>query len=565
MTNLFNDYDYKTVKETGYSSNKDVLISKINEIDIRKFRSLENRTIKLGKYITIISGRNATMKTSILGLIAHPFSSETLDCFNEPLKTDISSVFRMSTKYDNEYTYNLKIEDSAHNFIFAPVKIYVGKGETRSRHRVVVSGATKGDGNFNYNTSFMSFSRLNPIAETKALNTSNASLNEKELKLLINFYERIFPSKSYNNFEGVQEGKKKETFGPSGAQTIYDFNSISSGEDNLGAIFNKLLSFQRAKQKNSNIGNGILCIDELEAGLHPSASFALFEYLLEWSQSNRVQIAFTTHSTYLIDSIYRHYEESIKRKDIIFNFISCSSAKDDKNYPIIHNPTRNLAYKELTLQNPEDVIKSHKIKLLCEDKRAEHFIKCLLDKELFIDKLEFLTDRTIEKPGIEYPALRTILNKICINFPSLLTDAFVVFDADVAAEKNFLESIKDKNRYTILPDKDNFPIEKRIAIFIALLSNNDAFFNKFNKEQTKILGEMAKKNIPTNPRNMFSEKNITIFKKWADTEKNFDDYVKYYSSTLKEDKKIFQKNILNKMNFIYSNLGLPELNESILD
>lgn len=64
-----------TAKELGYNSNKDVKFKQIKGIHISNFRTLVDRDIELGENVTIISGKNGTMKSCILGLIAHPFSS----------------------------------------------------------------------------------------------------------------------------------------------------------------------------------------------------------------------------------------------------------------------------------------------------------------------------------------------------------------------------------------------------------------------------------------------------------------------------------------------------------
>ena len=67
------DEIYKTAREVGYNNNKDIKFKKIKGIYIKKFRTIENKMIELGNQVTIISGKNGTMKSCILGLIAHPF------------------------------------------------------------------------------------------------------------------------------------------------------------------------------------------------------------------------------------------------------------------------------------------------------------------------------------------------------------------------------------------------------------------------------------------------------------------------------------------------------------
>lgn len=159
-----------------------------------------------------------------------------------------------------------------------------------NRHRVVVSGAEKGDGNFLYNTSFLNLKRLFPLVDTKAAPASDVSftLTTSEKADLKDFYETVFPSTEYKEFVPLHQKDLKTTFALAGAGAKYDWHSISSGEDNLGAIFNRLLGFQRSLAKNQKTGNGILCIDEFESSLHPVAQLHLFDYLRKWSESPRV-------------------------------------------------------------------------------------------------------------------------------------------------------------------------------------------------------------------------------------------------------------------------------------
>lgn len=553
MVNLFNEYE--TITEAGYESNKDVKIGHIDSIHISRFRTLRDRVIRLGKYITIIVGRNATMKTSLLGLIAHPFVSDAKDCFGVALKTNLSNVFKLSDKYDGDYKYTINLINADGIKLFSPIYIYKRRGISQKGFRVVVGkGHKTGEGNFSYNTSYMSFSRMNPMVETNASTDSGVVLSYEEKIQLKQFYQRVLPSKHYNAFEAVKDKKIKETFGPSGDGAQYDFSSISSGEDNLGAIFNKLVAFQRASKTESNIGNGVLCIDEVEAGLHPSAQFALFKYFYEWAQKNRVQIVFTTHSIYLIERIYREYKESMYRDDIGINFISCSEAHDDKNYPILYNPKYSKAYKELTLETPEEVVASRKIKVLCEDKRAESFIKYLLEDEGIISKLDIITDRAENQPGTPWTALKQVLKVLCKTFPVLLPDAFIVFDADVD-----IDSLREceERKFVKLPDENAYPLEKRIATFIIELDNSDSMFQRFDKEQAAFLSDMSASGISTSITDIEMCTDIQPFKRWANNERYFDDIVKEYANRITDAKQEFRKDVLTKMNFIYSSLGLP--------
>lgn len=49
----------------------------IEQIDIVKFRGLENISIKFNRPVNAIIGKNGTMKTTLLGMLAHPFTLKT--------------------------------------------------------------------------------------------------------------------------------------------------------------------------------------------------------------------------------------------------------------------------------------------------------------------------------------------------------------------------------------------------------------------------------------------------------------------------------------------------------
>ena len=46
----------------------------IKSIEIEKFRAIENLSLDIGKNITAIAGRNATLKTTLLGMLGQPFT-----------------------------------------------------------------------------------------------------------------------------------------------------------------------------------------------------------------------------------------------------------------------------------------------------------------------------------------------------------------------------------------------------------------------------------------------------------------------------------------------------------
>ena len=167
----------------------------------------------------------------------------------------------------------------------------------------------------------------------------------------------------------------------------------------------------------------------METSLHPVAQIRLFKYLYKWSRDNHVQVVMTTHSLHVIQYLYLEEEKNLENNNIIINFVSCSKAGNDKNYPILCNPDYNLAYKELTFKNPIDVSLSHKIDVICEDEQAINFIKKIIKKRDILNLVNFRANLNNDEKnkGTTY----VLLTKLCTNFCSLLDNAFVVFDADV--------------------------------------------------------------------------------------------------------------------------------------
>lgn len=551
--------DGKRKAELDLSNNKDIAIQSILGIRIKSFRSLKEQSLILGQHVTVISGRNGTMKTSLMGLLAHPFSSEAKDAFGNDLKTPLQQVFKLSPNFDKEdYFYDMRLKTGDEEILSEPVSLYYVENNT-NRHRIVVSGSEKGDGNFLYNTSFLNLKRLFPLVDTKAAPATDRTirLSTTEAADLKDFYENIFPSSDYETFIPVHEKKVKSTFALSGLTTRYDWHSISSGEDNLGAIFNRLIGFQRAFTKGQNLGNGILCIDEFESSLHPVAQLRLFEYLYRWSAKYKVQIVISTHSLHLIQDLYLRHAANLATGRIIINFVSKSSASED-NFPILHNPDYELAYKELTLSSPKKVATARKVRVFCEDENAIHFAKRMIKSQDVLSAVEFHSslDPNGGKIGTSWSSLR----KLCVEYPLLLEGSLALFDADVG--KSELAKIKNSDHYLVLPDADSLAIERRIVVFIVAMNNNDAFFSKFGREREAFLMDFKSANIRSLSVADITDANKTPIercKAWADSDKAaFKRYVTYYcdKSVLRD---AFRMMFIEKINKINAQHGLPKI------
>lgn len=539
----------------GYQENKDIPIKKVIGLNISKFRTFSNQSLSLGSHVTVFSGRNGSMKTSLMGLVAHVFDSSSKDAFGKSLKTSLAEVFKLSDKFDKDkYIYDIQIETTKNEKISEPVSIYFTEGKTQ-RRRIVLSGSEKGDGNFQYNTSFLNMKRLYPLVDTSASEDLSFKLTPKEEEDLKNFYERVFPSSSYSSFSPVHQKNLKTTFGPQGDNSLYDWSCISSGEDNLGAIFNRLLGFQRSFSNEQPEGNGILCIDEFESSLHPVAQLKLFDYLYDWSRKYKVQIVITTHSLHLLQHIYLQHQANLDASRVVVNFVSKATASDG-NHPIIKNPPYEKAYKELTFKSPEQIAEQRKIKVFCEDEVAINFAKRLVKNRDILKLVEFsstLNKDDKNNKGTPYSALKTLCG-----FPVLLENSIVIFDADVA--ETVTDNIKNKEFFMRLPDQDNLALERRIICFIIGLPNGHDFFSKFDTERDSFLSSMADFGISLNIKDVMDEQKVSVLKckKWVASKKgDFTKYVTYYVSTIDEAAKEFRMEFLKRINSVNIGLGLP--------
>jgi AAA15 family ATPase/GTPase len=79
----------------------------IQRIEIEKFRSFKDASFDLGQRITAIAGRNATQKTTVLGMIGQPFTiskgspmygCKTIDGYN--FRSQFEEKFKISHTHD---------------------------------------------------------------------------------------------------------------------------------------------------------------------------------------------------------------------------------------------------------------------------------------------------------------------------------------------------------------------------------------------------------------------------------------------------------------------------------
>lgn len=533
--------DEISAKQYGYESNKEVKFRKYNGIYIKNFRSLKNCYIKLGSNLTVLSGKNGTMKSALLGLIAHPFNSpnDAKDLVGTPLKTTISNVFKMSKIFDNQkYEYYLDLVDIDGNPIHEYVSMYYVKNiltKEPERLRVVVGRKRgKGDGNFNLNTAYINFKRLFPIIDTDSVEKTENNMLQEDKDFIKNAYLKIFQKTDYDNATLVSDDMNKETFAPSNSN--YNFEAISSGEDNLGHILLKMLAFKNYCQGRDSL-QGVFCIDEVEASLHPIAQDNLIDFLLDFSKKYNIQIVVTTHSLSLINHVIEKQNLMNNGKEkICLNMIS-TRFTDNGAYNIITNPDYNQAYTELTLKGKSSSARE-KIFVILEDDVEKQLFNLVIRKREAEKYMKRISNLTNFSKGNSF----TFLSKLAKNAEELLKNAIIIFDADVKENlDNYRTSVYK------MPSLYGLCLEAEIIKYIVELPGDANLFRECNKEKQSFINDFAQKDI-TNFEISFLERNSKRCKNWKDSDKNFLKYVRIY---VKENRNIFdpfEKSIYKDIN-----------------
>lgn len=357
----------------------------IDKIVIQKFRGLENVEIPLGRKITVISGHNGTMKTTLLGIIGqgmgitrkeHPlYGIKTIDGYN--FRSQFKEKFKLSPILDkagdHAWDYYISNNDiySDNNGIFG-IKSIIRDKESNEIRFWNKKGKSAGDGYIQCPVVYLSLKRLLPIGEENNIKFSATDLTEEEKKLFKDWYDNIFTIVSEEEYSLKKvSSSNKDTIGIE--NDIQDIYMTSAGQDNVGKILSTLLSFKRIKEKYPNdYKGGILLIDELEATLHPSAIKKLLNILEKQSEKLNLQIVFTTHNH---DLIIKEILGINNKRDYRVIYLT---KRGKKIYVEIDPQYKNIV-RELYLDF--NAYEEPKIKAYCEDDMTLSFLKKILPIE----------------------------------------------------------------------------------------------------------------------------------------------------------------------------------------
>lgn len=557
-------------RKTKYSinDNKKIKIKSLDFIHIDNFRKFKNVDLHFGSVVTILSGQNGTMKSTLIGLSIHPFKSVEVDINKKTLSTNMSEVFNWSNKKDiTKYNYKLAFSDDSNNKIIEPVEVVPAPSNNPQRHRVTVSGHAKGDGQLVLPVSYLNLRRLYPQVDlfenTKWKSLQN--LTDTEKKKISDFFYCVLQRNDFENFTAFdsQFGQfHKQSIGPTGNNSQYDYSSISAGEDNLSTIANQIISLERVYYSNQQNGQkhaltGILAIDEFDATLHPSSQIKLFDYLFKWAKTYSVQILLNTHSLSLISDIISQYKAHIDADRITLNFITSL-----KGLTIQKNPNYESAYRELTLKKLKKSQSFLKISVRLEDDVAQKAFSKIVPSVLK-NFLVCSSNLSNQKKGSSHIELA----KIAKSFPLLFTDSnsLIVFDADVPdseisnlSRSKFKDFIKMPSLF--VNDKgEGLPTEKEVIKWILSLEKNDIIFDKIDKYQQELISDLTAYQILSNSKD-YQSLSVIPFKNWYN--KNTQLFWKMFTQYKNRNPDLmdeFNSALSDKMKALYSKNGIKNI------
>ncbi|MFR7760536.1 MAG: hypothetical protein ACLU1X_06125, partial [Peptoniphilus grossensis] len=226
----------------------------IKSIEIEKFRAFENVSFYLGRRITAIAGRNATQKTTVLGMIGQPFTiskghpmygCKTIDGYN--FRSQFKEKFKISPEHDmiGQHKWKLNLHRGAYENSYYSVESIARRQRNQEptlRFWNAESRAS-GAGYIQLPVYFLSLSRLFPIGETGKTQAVASMLTSEELKYCIINYRTILSIHDIGGdvSVGIEKGTAARTFAGVSDEN-HDIFTNSAGEGNIMRIILAVLS-----------------------------------------------------------------------------------------------------------------------------------------------------------------------------------------------------------------------------------------------------------------------------------------------------------------------------------
>ena len=336
--------------------------------------------------VIAIAGQNGAMKTTLLGLLAQPFSLEKKDhpmyhaktIEGTNFKSDLRDKFKFSPTFDpiGSHKWTLEVAQEIYSKgVFTCISIDRKSGraydirfwsDDRSRRA--------GTGYIQCPVIFLSLKRLLPIGEVGQIQDVPLGLTSDEVSFFKEWHNRILISQDVITTVHRLSGRDKNSLGPETDHS--DSLTISAGQDNIGKIILAVLSFKRLKSAYPNhYKGGMIFIDELESTLYPAAQIKLLEFMFKAASDFSLQFFFTTHSETVIK--FLKTSKYIRETSLVYlnKIANKIYVHNDLSWKAIESHL-TVGYSE---ENSENV---KKVKVYAEDSVAFYFLMKLLLRNL---------------------------------------------------------------------------------------------------------------------------------------------------------------------------------------
>ena len=254
-------------------------MTRVVSLKIDLFRRFRDITIPFGEHVTLIAGQNGTSKSTLLGMLAQPFSfgvvrgstarepdkstytknyhgrklHEFVDLTGKPFMYDCDDVFRLSKEFDfgKKYQYNIELQLPASTEGNLPDNSLLTKSRNRkTKGRITgmrfVTGPRAshkpGEGNFPHPVIYLGLNRLWPLAVTKKCTFSGDAISNQDRKWFVEKYNQILCLDEQGNSAKFMDTIEKRKF-ITPHRVNYDGESCSAGQDNLSHLLTDVLSF----------------------------------------------------------------------------------------------------------------------------------------------------------------------------------------------------------------------------------------------------------------------------------------------------------------------------------
>ena len=367
---------------------------KLKKVSIDDFRNLTDLRFELGSRITVLSGHNGVGKSSLLSLIASTTGTNKKRLDKKPFQPEFDDYFTINSNEPlKEYRVVCEYEASD-GFIFAKRIGFRNDADSNRGVRALPRTSPRIDSDDTVTSSvekvrnklgitdsarvpiptiYLSLSRLYPTGETVVESTvmrnTNAIIQKGFHKKYAEWYNEVLPN-SISEYEHVESmtkkvNSKKRIFVP---PTNASAETQSVGQDNIGYIVNALVDFYSLSLSDDYHG-GVLCIDEVDASLHPSAQVNLFNLLNRLSNELNLQIFLTSHSLTILKEIISLKEKCPSQYQLVyFKGVSTPSIMKFNSYRLL----KADLFQELTFKKPET-------KVYCEDEMTKAVFNLLVN------------------------------------------------------------------------------------------------------------------------------------------------------------------------------------------